>query len=95
MRSLYRRHIRLQLLSEGRKSEAHGWANVRIESGDLTRRYFKAERGYLPRNLDQEGISSIRRELSKMGVEPESITIKRSETATQTYKNLHYQPEHR
>jgi hypothetical protein len=91
MRSLYRRHIKISLLTEAEKEEAHGWANT-TEGGVATRHYFKADQARFVARMSQTGVGALRLQLERLGIYPESITIKHA-FSTFTYKNLGYNRE--
>lgn len=94
MRSHYRRKIKIQLLTAEQQNEAHGWANVRLPSGEEQRHYFKADQPRFMMSLNRVGVSAPRRQLEKWGIHPESITIRQGEHSTFTYKQLFADAEH-
>lgn len=87
MRSLYKRHIKITLLSESEKDQAHGWFTTRNEDGEQQTHYFKGEQARFIEKMKQDGIAALSADLEKVGLTPESITIKHSHN-TFTYKNL-------
>lgn len=91
MRSLYKRHVKITLLSESEKDQAHGWFVTVNDEGLQQVHYFKGEQARFIENIDQRGVSGLRVALEKIGYNPVSITVQHSHN-TFTFKNLSQPP---
>jgi len=91
MRSLYKRHIKITLLSESEKDQAHGWFTTRNRDDQEVVHYFKGEQARFIETIKREKIIGLKLALEKIGYTPTSITIQYSHN-TFTFKNLSRAP---
>lgn len=92
MLNQYRRNIKLTLIAEKDKEQAHGWATSLDENDQEVRHYFKADQGRYLRHIKQSGAALLRLQIEGMGIHPSSITIQR-EFNTFTFKNHSFNPD--
>jgi hypothetical protein len=87
MLALYGRRIKIHLVTEEEKDQAHGWATTLDEEGNFVAHYFEADQGRFLPTLTSEAINGIRVQLEQLGIFPYSITVRMAYN-TFTYRKM-------
>lgn len=76
MRSLYRRAIKIQIVDESKKEEAHGWATSVSDVGEVQKHYFTVDQPRFIARIRKVGVHTLKTQFERLQIHPASITIK-------------------